>query len=116
MKKFLFFTLLLTCLLSCENYSNGERVGYIVKFSEKGSVWKTWEGEMNLSQTGTMQGSIWEFSIDRKNASQETIDEIKKAVENGSRVKLTYHETAGKNCMNNRGNTNYFITEVKVLN
>ena len=29
-------------------YSDGERTGYILKFSRKGWVCKTWEGEMQL--------------------------------------------------------------------
>jgi hypothetical protein len=30
------------------NYSDGYRVGYVRKFSRKGLIWKSWEGELLL--------------------------------------------------------------------
>jgi hypothetical protein len=33
----------------------------------------------------------------------------------GWKVKVKYHETFGKNWFNNRGETNYFVKEVEVL-
>ena len=52
--KFLMLALVATMLMtSCsQNYSNGERVGMITKFTKKGIVWKSWEGHLNATQTG----------------------------------------------------------------
>ena len=40
--------ILMVSLTGCGNYSNGNRVGNITKFSEKGIIWKTWEGQLHL--------------------------------------------------------------------
>lgn len=48
------------------NFSNGYRDGYVQKFSEKGWVWKTHEGEMAMAGfRGNKNGvsSIWSFSV-----------------------------------------------------
>src|SRR5262245_59606988 len=68
--------LLALCLLcggcpwwSDTTYSEGERVGVIVKFSHKGVIWKSWEGEMHLG--GARAGgdgavpNLWHFSLRR---------------------------------------------------
>ena len=44
-----------TWLVLSWSYSNGERAGYVQKFSHKGWLCKTWEGEMALvSMPGTV--------------------------------------------------------------
>lgn len=101
--------------LATENYSEGERIGYLTKFSRKGRVWKSWEGELNLTQTGMNTSSLFEFSIDNDHEDKNLISMVDSAVTNGWKVKLTYHETFAKNLFNNRGETNYFITGLKVL-
>jgi len=51
-------------LTACgRGYSEGERSGVIFKFSSKGLIWKSWEGEMNL---GGMRGAVtntWKFTL-----------------------------------------------------
>lgn len=114
-------TILLLCamafvMMSCsQNYSNGERVGFVNKFSEKGLLWKSWEGELNLTQTGMNSSSIFDFSIDNDNPEPEVIAVIDSAAVHGWKVKLTYHEVTGYNWFSNRGHTNYFVTAVEVL-
>ena len=62
-------------------YSNGERTGDIYKFSEKGLIWKSWEGEMYLggmvSQGGNLQMEKFYFSIPQRDENQKK-DIIKK--------------------------------------
>ena len=46
----IFSSMLLT---SCkENYSNGEKVGNLIEFTQKGVWWDSWEGRLNMTQTG----------------------------------------------------------------
>ena len=46
----IFSSMLLT---SCkENYSNGEKVGNLIEFTQKGVWWYSWEGRLNMTQTG----------------------------------------------------------------
>jgi hypothetical protein len=103
-------------LSSCsENYSNGERIGVITQFSETGLIWKSWEGHLNVTQTGMNSSVPFDFSIDNDNPNQEVINTLDSAAQHGWKVKLVYHETAGKNWFSNRGETNHFITKVEVL-
>lgn len=98
-----------------ENYSQGERIGFITKFSHKGRFWKSWEGELNLTQTGMNTSSLFEFSIDNDQESEYVISMIDSAVNYGWKVKLNYHQTYFKNWFSNRGETDYFISSIEVL-
>ncbi|MCW3076641.1 MAG: hypothetical protein JWO32_1250 [Bacteroidetes bacterium] len=93
-------------------YSKGTRSGILTKVSEKGYIFKTFEGEMNVGgfsgDGGTiMPASIFKFSVpDRK-----VYDQLE-AVQ-GHRVVLHY-----KQVMKNlfwQGDTDYFIYEVTVV-
>ena len=104
-------------LISCsEHYSEGNRVGYISKFSQKGVIWKTWEGSMSLSQTGyNGNNNDFEFSIDGDNQNQSVIDSIKYAVDNGLKIEVKYHQVWGAiNCFYHRGETSYFVDNVTI--
>jgi len=106
-------TLLLT---SCsENYSNGERIGVITQFSETGLIWKSWEGHLNVTQTGMNSSVPFDFSIDNDKPDENVIKTLDSAAQNGWKVKLVYHETVGFNWFGNRGETNHFINKVEVL-
>ncbi len=107
--------ILLVIAFSTENYSEGERIGFLTKFSKKGRFWKSWEGELNLTQTGMNTSSLFEFSIDNDREDKKLIAMIDSAVTNGWKVKLTYHETFGKNWFHNRGETDYFVKGIQVL-
>ena len=121
MKKLLTIVLVLvtmTSLTSCmENYANGERIGLVTQFSETGVVWKSWEGHLNLTQTGMNSSSAapFDFSIDNDHPDEKVIALIDSAANYGWKIKLTYHETFGKNWFNNRGETSHFVTDVEIL-
>jgi len=103
-------------LASCsENYSNGERIGVITQFSKTGIIWKSWEGHLNVTQTGMNSSVPFDFSIDNDHEPAEVVNTLDSAAQHGWKVKLIYHETFGWNWFSNRGNTNHFITTVQVL-
>ena len=109
----LFFALFAT---SCsEKYSNGERIGLITQFSRSGVIFKTWEGHLNMTQTGMNSSQPFDFSIDRDMEDQKTISMLDSAATLGWKVKLRYHQTIGYNWFSNRGETNHFITTVEIL-
>jgi|SRR5215475_8506000 len=90
------------------SYSNGERAGWVQKFSNKGWVCKTWEGEMAMvSLPGATPEkfffTVWDDSV----AAQ-----INKAM--GKRVSLQYEEKVGipTSCF---GDTRYYVTGVHVV-
>ena len=103
-------------MTSCsENYSNGERIGMITKFSKKGLMFDSWEGTLNTTQTGMNSGEPFEFSVDNDVNDPKVIATLDSAATNGWKVKVTYHQVKGWNWFNNRGETSYFATEVTVL-
>jgi hypothetical protein len=88
------------------SYSEGERAGYVQKFSNKGWLCKTWEGEIAMV---TMPGAIPEkflFTV-RDAAVASKINELA-----GKRVVLTYeqHKFIPFSCF---GETEYFVTGVR---
>ncbi len=66
-------------------YSKGFRSGELVKFSEKGVMFKTWEGEMSQ---GVSEAQRFFFSVEKKN--QAVIDQLSSI--QGNNIKLTYVE------------------------
>src|SRR5215813_5111834 len=89
------------------SYSDGERAGYLQKFSRKGWVCKTYEGELAMTTVPGVAPTIWSFSVrDDKVAAQ-----ISEAI--GKKVALHYTEHRGipSSCF---GETNYFVDSVIV--
>ena len=116
MKKLFVLAIATITFTSCtENYSNGERIGMITKFSKKGLVYDSWEGTLNTTQTGMNSAEPFQFSVDNDVNDPVTISQLDSAATYGWKVKIKYHETFGKNWFNNRGETNYFVNEVQVL-
>ena len=96
------------------NYSKGTRAGVVMKISKKGTIFKTWEGQMNLETFGAIKAEnivseTFEFSI--KRGSDELIEEIRAASLSGERINLNYKEKFIKVFW--RGDTKYFATGVE---
>jgi GNAT superfamily N-acetyltransferase len=90
------------------SYSEGERAGYVQKFSHKGWLCKTWEGELLMvSMPGTMPEKFL-FTV-RDDVIAEHIN-----ASLGKRVTIRYEQHIGvpTRCF---GETEYFVTAVKVL-
>lgn len=92
------------------SYSEGERAGTLQKFSHKGWVCKTWEGELQISTIPGSAPILWEFSV-RDDAVAGRLTE---AVAHNGRVVLDYEEHRGipTNCF---GDTRYFVTGVRLV-
>lgn len=124
MRKFILFICMLCIVFSftsCkENYSNGEKVGNLIEFTKKGVVWDSWEGRLNMTQTGmNTAGEPFSFSIDNDCDDEhhnEMVKTLYQAQTEGWKIKIKYHEVWGvKNVFHNRGETNYFVDDVIVL-
>ena len=90
------------------SYAQGERAGYVQKFSKKGWVCKTWEGELAIvSMPGTMSEKFL-FTV-RNDAVAGRINQSL-----GKRVALSYEQHKGipTTCF---GETEYFVVGVKVV-
>jgi hypothetical protein len=104
----IFILALYTWISLTWSYSEGTRAGYVQKFSHKGWICKTWEGE--LAQVN-IPGSLSEkFLFTVRDA--KTVDYINASL--GKRVALTYEEHRGvpTTCF---GDTRYYITAVRVV-
>jgi hypothetical protein len=88
-------------------YSEGERAGILQKFSSKGWVCKTHEGELAISIVPGVTPVIWYFSV----RDESILPALNGTL--GKRVVLHYREHRGlpTSCF---GETNYFVTGVRV--
>lgn len=86
-------------------YSKGERAGYVQKFSKRGWVFKTWEGQLAMVNLPGAMPEIFEFTV-RDAATAVRIEQTM-----GRRVAVTYHQHRG---IPSRifGDTQYFVVNV----
>jgi len=90
------------------SYSKGERAGYVQKFSKKGWICKTWEGELAIvSIPGTM-AEKFNFTVRDDSVARLVNQTI------GKRVTLAYRQHMGipTTCF---GETQYFVVDVKAV-
>ena len=113
-RRFLWTTLAVLLLLAAAyalfmyyyDYSSGERAGWVQKFSRKGWLCKTWEGELALvTMPGTAQEKFY-FTV----WNDEVAERINRAM--GKRVSLHYVEKVGipTSCF---GETRHYVDSVK---
>jgi hypothetical protein len=85
------------------SYSTGERAGWVQKFSNKGWICKTWEGELTLVSLPGSTPEKFNFTV----RDDQVADQITKAM--GKRVSLHYEQKVGlpTECF---GETRYYVT------
>jgi len=89
------------------SYSEGERAGVLQKFSKRGWICKTHEGELAMYVVAGVAPQIWNFSV----RDDRVVEQLSAAV--GQQVRLHYTEHPGlpTNCF---GETDYFVDRVEV--
>jgi GNAT superfamily N-acetyltransferase len=90
------------------SYSEGERAGYVQKFSRRGWLCKTWEGELAMVNVPGAMQEKFQFSVRDAVVAQHILGSM------GKRVSLSYEQHKGvpTTCF---GDTEYFVEAVKVL-
>ena len=90
------------------SYSAGERVGYLNKFSRKGWLCKTYEGEVAMVNLPGQLAGTFQFTV-RDDSIAALINKAQ-----GQRVALSYtqHKGLPTSCF---GETDYFVKGIKVL-
>lgn len=90
------------------SYSKGERAGYVQKFSHKGWLCKTWEGELAMVNIPGALTEKFQFTV----RDDKVADYINASL--GKRVALGYEQHVGipTTCF---GETQYFVTAVRVV-
>lgn len=97
-----------TWLVLTWTYSSGERAGYVQKFSKKGWICKTWEGELAIINIpGTLTEKFY-FTVHDDAVVNKINDTL------GKKVSLVYDEHVGipSSCF---GDTGYFVTDLKIV-
>jgi hypothetical protein len=91
------------------DYSNGYRSGMLQKFSQKGWICKTYEGELWQSVVANVAPNIWLFSV-REDRVARQLDSLV-----GKQLRLHYTEHRGipVSCF---GDTRYFVDSVAIVN
>lgn len=90
------------------SYSDGERAGYVQKFSKKGWICKTWEGELAIINIpGTLTEKFY-FTVHDDTVAKKINDSL------GKKVSLVYDEHVGipSSCF---GDTGYFVSDLRVV-
>ena len=87
------------------SYSDGERAGYLQKFSRKGWLCKTYEGELAMTTVPGVAPVLWNFTV-RDKAVADKLNALL-----GRRIVLHYEEHRGipTTCY---GETSHFVTRV----
>ena len=89
------------------SYSEGDRAGYLQKFSRRGWVCKTYEGELAMTTVPGTAPTIWAFSVRDDSIAQQVNAAI------GRKVVLHYTEHRGvpTSCF---GQTDYYVDGVRI--
>ena len=90
------------------SYSDGERAGYVQKFSRKGWLCKTWEGDLAMVNLPGQPAQIFSFSVRDESVAAEVNASL------GTRVALHYDQHVGipTSCF---GETSYFVNGVRTV-
>jgi len=90
------------------SYSDGDRSGILQKFSHKGWICKTYEGELAMSYAPGLAPTVWDFSV-RDEAVANKVNETL-----GKKVVLHYTEHRGvpTDCF---GETQYYVDGVRLI-
>ena len=93
-----------TYLMVSWSYAEGERAGYVQKFSKRGWFCKTWEGELSQGLSGSQK-----FAFSVMDNEPEVIEQLKN--NQGKFVRIEYIERYDTFLW--WGDSNYYITKVQ---
>jgi len=87
-------------------YSSGDRAGFVQKFSNKGWLCKTWEGQIAMANLPGTTPEMFNFSVRSDSVAQVILKSM------GQRVDISYDQHRGvpTHCF---GETEYFVTSVR---
>jgi len=90
------------------SYSKGERAGYLQKFSQKGWLCKTWEGEMQMIPAPGVLPEKFLFSV------RDDAVAVKLNSAMGKKISVSYEQHKGvpTTCF---GESEYYVTAIKAV-
>jgi hypothetical protein len=99
---------LYTLFMLSWSYADGERAGVLQKFSKRGWVCKTYEGELAMYVVGGVAPQIWNFSV----RDPEVAARLHDAVGHQVRLRYTEHPGLPTTCF---AETRYFVESFSVV-
>ncbi|HEX9207986.1 MAG TPA: hypothetical protein VF851_07105 [Steroidobacteraceae bacterium] len=99
---------LYTAFMLWWSYSEGERAGVLQKFSKRGWICKTYEGEVAQYVVGGIAPQIWHFSV----RDDAVADQLHRVVGQQVRIHYTEHPGLPTNCF---GETDYFADGFELM-
>jgi hypothetical protein len=104
------------CFLYWGTYEDGVMAGKVLRISEKGVMFKTFEGKINLETFGALKGTSpiaesFDFSVEK--SDQDLIKELETVALSGERVNLYFVKRYVTFPW--RGDTKYFATRIERL-
>ena len=96
------------------DYSDGYRVGQVIKLSRSGYVFKTWEGTLDFGflqqdPTAGVATRLWDFSV--RDDDEQVRKDIDAAISANRKVKLHYREKYFR--WSWLGDTKHFVDKVE---
>jgi len=120
MKKFLAIVILLgagiLAFLYWGTYEEGVMAGKVLRVTQKGVMFKTYEGKLNLETFGALKGASpiaesFDFSVEK--GETEVIKQLEEVSLSGERVNLHFVKRFMRFFW--RGDTKYFVIKVERL-
>ena len=95
-------------------YESGVMAGKVLRVSEKGFLFKTFEGKLSLESFGALKGvspvaETFDFSVE--SSEDQVIEQLNEVALSGERVNLHFKKRFVSFPW--RGDTKYFITQVE---
>jgi hypothetical protein len=89
-------------------YSKGDRAGYLQKFSQKGWLCKTWEGEIAMANLPGTMPEVFDFTV-----RNDSVAALLRGMA-GQRIAIIYEQHKGvpTNCF---GDTEYYVVGVNPI-
>jgi hypothetical protein len=91
------------------DYSDGERVGYIQKFSRKGWICKSWEGELAMTTVPGTAPQLFQFSV-RDDSVAHAIQALMRTTPGPMSLSYEQHKGVPTNCF---GETEYYVVAAR---
>jgi len=108
--------LMVLAFLYWATYEDGVMAGKVLRISQKGVIFKTYEGKINLETFGALKGTSpiaesFDFSVEK--SEQALITELQEVALSGERVNLYFVKRYARFPW--RGDTKYFAVKLERL-
>src|SRR5690349_11545462 len=83
--------IIVCCFVRFSTPTSGEKTGIIIKVSQEGIIWKTWEAELIRGGMSSGSGGFGVKPFDFTISDASTLQKAQDALNNGSEVLIKYH-------------------------